>query len=311
MRPTCRVLAFAALAALSTAATPARAYFEDVAVGARGIALGPSAVGVIEDASAYYWNPAALGSLRRNEVMVDYAKPYGVPDLNDSELGGAARWRGVGWAFAWHRLAIGSSYSEDQFCAAAGKRWLLRGGNSLAAGLTYKFERVSVPTYFDPDLGGDISFAQAKGSVDAGLRWRSPWNVDLSWVSRDLVQPRFQLVPGSGGQVQAARSEFSAAFRWNPESTILAGWSQYAGGGSSLNAGMEILFYDVFAIRSGLVNLNRVYQAYGSPANLQYTGGFGVFHHGYYVDTAVTTDHDLGASYRLSVRLPFGAARRP
>jgi hypothetical protein len=304
-----RVLA--SLGALVLTAAPAMAYFDDLTIDARSVAMGSAAGASVIGVGAYYWNPAALASLRRNEVLVDFAKPYGVPDLNDGEIGVAARWHGMGWAFAWHRLAIGSSYAEDQFCLASGRRWLLRGGHSLAGGLTYKLERVSVPTYFDPDLGGDISFSQSKGTVDAGLRWRTPWNVDFSWVGRDLVQPRFELVGGSGGQQQTARAELGAAFRWNPESTILAGWSQYPGGGSSINAGMEILFYDVFAIRSGLVNLNRVYQAYGSPASLQYTGGFGVFHNGYYVDAAVTTDHDLGASYRVSVRLPFGATRRP
>ena len=86
-----------ALAAVAALALPAHANFEDVAVGARGIALGPSAVGLIEDASAYYWNPAALASLRRGEVLIDYAKPYGVPDLNDNGVSAAGRWRGTGW----------------------------------------------------------------------------------------------------------------------------------------------------------------------------------------------------------------------
>ena len=309
MKTTCCWLV--TLAAAAALASPAHAYFEDVAVGARGIALGPAAIGLIEDASSYYWNPAALASLRRGDVIVDYAKPYGVPDLNDNGVSAAARWHGTGFAGAWHRLAIGSTYAEDQFCLAAGRRLMQVRGHSLAGGLTYKFERISVPTYFDPDMGSDISFSQAKGSLDAALRWKTPWNVDLSWVERDLAQPHFLFIEGSGGGKLTARSEVSAAFRWNPESTILAGWSQYAGGGSSMNAGLEITFYDVFAIRSGLVDLTEIYQAYGSPATLQYTGGFGVFHHGYYVDAAVTTDHDLGASYRVSVRLPFGAQRRP
>ena len=300
-----------ALAALAAISAPAHAYFEDTAVGARGISLGPAAIGLIEDASAYYWNPAALASLRRGEILMDYAKPYDVPDLSDNGLVAAGRWRGTGLAAAWHRLGIAGSYAEDQFCLAAGRRLLLHGGHSLTGGVTYKFERVSVPEYFDPDMGSHVSFGQSKGTFDAALRWRTPWSMDVSWVERDLVEPHFELVQGTGGQKLTARSELAAAFRWNPESTILAGWSQYAGGGSSLNAGLEILFYDVFAIRSGLVNVTEVYKAYGSPAQLEYTGGFGVFHHGYYFDTAVTTDHDLGASYRVSVRLPFGAQGRP
>jgi hypothetical protein len=84
------------------------------------------------------------------------------------------------------------------------------------------------------------------------------------------------------------------------------GWSQPDQGSATLNAGMEIRFFDVFAIRSGLQNLSRVYQAYGSPNELQYSGGFGVYHRGYHVDASAVTNHDLGASYRVTVRMPLG-----
>jgi len=76
----------ARIATNGPAPAPARAYFEETAIGARGIALGSSAVGVVTDASAYHWNPAALGQMVRPEVLVDYAKPYGVPDLNVGTL---------------------------------------------------------------------------------------------------------------------------------------------------------------------------------------------------------------------------------
>ena len=305
MRAPARI-ALVALAATLLAAPPARAYFENVAVGARALALGPSGLAIADDATSYYWNPAALATLARGDVVADYAKPYGVPDLNEGALALAVPRFGVGWGLAWHRLALGSSYAEDQFCAAAGRRLFSRFGQSLDGGLTFKFERISIPTYYDPDLGANLTLQpQAKGSLDAALRWRTPWGVDFSWVGRDLNQPRFQFVAGSGGQQQSARAELAAAIHWHPESTILAGWSQYPGGGSSVSAGLEIEFYKVFAIRSGLANLSRVYQAYGSPAELEYDAGFGVYHHGYYVDAAATTNRDLGASYRLTVRTPL------
>src|SRR5262249_19615391 len=92
-------------------ARPAAAYFEDTAAGARGVALGAAALGTISDASAYYWNPAALSELGRPELMMDYAKPYGVPDLNAGAVAVAGRAFGAGWAAAWHRLSIANVYS--------------------------------------------------------------------------------------------------------------------------------------------------------------------------------------------------------
>ena len=87
-------------------------------------------------------------------------------------------------------------------------------------------------------------------------------------------------------------------------------WSEQDAGPASLNVGIEILFFDVFAIRSGISNLSEVYKSYGSPNDLQYNGGFGVYHKGYFVDAAATTNHDLGASYRVTVRVPFGGGAR-
>ena len=142
--------------------------------------------------------------------------------------------------------------------------------------------------------------------MDAGLLWTTPWNIDIAYVGRDLTAPHFEFIAGSGGQTLATRHQLAAAFRWNRESTVTVGWSQLQGGETSFNAGLEILFYNVFAVRSGFSNLSKVYQSYGDPNQLQFTGGFGVFHKGYFVDATATTNRDLGASYHLSVRLPLG-----
>ena len=69
MRPGPRMLAMAAWAAL-LAPGPAGAYFEDTAVGARGVALGGGSA-LIEDGTSFYWNPAALAGLRRAEAVAD------------------------------------------------------------------------------------------------------------------------------------------------------------------------------------------------------------------------------------------------
>jgi hypothetical protein len=135
--------------------------------------------------------------------------------------------------------------------------------------------------------------------------------VDFAGVMRDVLEPRYEVVAGTGGDLQQSRAELAAALHWNRESTITLGWSQQAAGAATFNAGIEILFFDVFAIRSGIANVSEVYKSYGSPNDLQYNGGFGVYHKGYFVDAAATTNHDLGASYRVTVRVPFGRPTRP
>lgn len=307
-----RAAGLALLAALLFAAHPAAAYFEQTAVGARGGSLGQGAIAVIRDASAYYWNPAALAMLRRPQAMADYAKPYGVPDLNANAVAVAAPAFGMGWGAAWHRYGLSNAYAEDLFSLSAGRSMHEWRGHHLAAGATFKYGRISFDTFDDPGSGATIEIpAQARGSLDAGLLWTTPWSVDFAWVGRDLLRPRYVFVEGSGGDVLGTRHELAAALRWNRESTITFGWAQPEEGAASFNAGLEILFFDVFAIRSGVTNLSNVYQSMSSPTDMQFTGGFGVFHKGYFVDAAATTHRDLGASYEVSVHVPFGGPPSP
>ncbi len=305
-----RRLALCAAAAVvaALAPSPARAYFELTSVGARCVALGPSAMGLVDDVSAYRWNPAALATLPGSEALLDAARPYGVENLSENALAlGTRRW-GAGWAVGWHRVSVADVYAEDQFCAAAG-RTLLRtpGGSRLDGGATFTFGRAAFQP-FDAAPGVPVDYGVvSKGSVDAALRWRTPWSVDLSYVARDVLQPRYEFEAGTGGDRLDLRHEVAAAFRWNRESTISLGWGQPPRGASTFSAGLEILFFDVFAIRSGLSNLSSTYQSASSPNDLTFSGGFGVFHRGVHIDAAAGTHHELGASYRVSLRY----ARRP
>jgi hypothetical protein len=301
------------LCALCAAPAPALGYFEEVAVGARGISMGPAAMSLVTDVSSFYWNPAALAELRRPEVLLDYAKPFGLEDVNEGSVAAGARYAGIGWAAAWHRLALTDVYGEDLFMLAAGRevlRW--GGGHALAGGAAFKLGRIGFQPFADPGTGATVDLGSlAKGSLDVGLRWTTPWRVDLAYVVRDILEPRYELVRGSGGDLQNARQEVGAAIHWNRESTITVGWSSLDAEETVINAAIEILFFEVFAIRSGVSNLSRIYQSYGSPAELQYNGGFGIFHHGYFIDAAATTNRDLGASYRVTLRVPLGRTGEP
>ncbi len=296
------------LAALLLASHPSHAYFEESATGARGVSMGGAAISLITDVSAYHWNPAGLAALEQGEVLVDFARPHGVPDLNEGAIVLGARRFGTGWAAGWHRLSIAGIYSEDLLCLAAGRTLAARrDGLALAGGATFRYGRVGFQPFDEPGTGATIGYgSQAKGDLDVGLRLTTPWRIDFAWVARDLLQPRYEFVAGSGGQLQRSHQELGVAMRWNRESTITTGWSQDAAGNSSFNTGLEIQFFDVFAVRSGITHISEIYQTYGSADDLQFVGGFGVYHRGYYVDAAATTNHDLGASYRVSLRVPIG-----
>lgn len=300
-----RVLALALGLLLSP--HPALAYFEEIAIGARQLALGFGSIASVNDPSAQYWNPAALTRLRQTEGTADYAKPYGLSEVNVGAVSLAAPLGPFAVGLGWHHLGLSDTYAEDVATLAVAHRIPgLPTGHALSGGLAIKYARVGFQPFVDPLGGPAVDYgSQSRMAADASLLWETPWRVDFAWVGRDLNEPHYEFIAGSGGQALAARQELGAAIRWNRESTILLGWSQLDAGRTSLSAGIEVTFFEVFAIRSSISNLARIYDTLGSPTELDFNGGIGVFHKGYHVDATATTNHDLGASYRISLRAPL------
>lgn len=302
------VSALAAWLALALPAPACAAWFEYVGMGSRTIGLGPSSLADVDDVSAVHWNPARLPASVRGQALFEFANPYGIEGLSEASIALGRAWRGTTFAAAWHQLGIRDAYAEQQFSLGAGRTVarVLRG--SLAAGATYKLQRIAFQAQTDAFTGAAVDFgSQAKGSLDLALHWAGPWRFDVAYVARDLLEPTFQFVPGSGGGTVAASQHLAAALRWNPESVLTFGWTHPGGGlPASWSAGLELRFYDVFAVRSGFQNLSQVWDSRGSPNDLQYTGGVGIFHRGVRVDAAVVSDHDLGATYRATVLVPLG-----
>ncbi len=299
-----RALPLALVAAIALA-TPAHAYFEFTQAGARGVALGPGSIVIVDDASAYHWNPALLASMARPELLIDYSKPYDVTNLDEGAVAVGGRAFDLGLGAAWHHTGVRGVYGEDQFCLAAARTVFHRAsGHLVQLGGTFKYERAAFQSFTDGTTLTAVDFGSlAKGSFDVGAFWGTPWGVDFAYVARDLLEPRFEFIPGTGGQRLTVSQEVAAGFRWNPASTLTMGWSQSAATSSGFNAGLEIRFFDVFAIRSSLSNLGNVYRASASPNDVAFSGGFGVYHNGWRVDAAAETTHDLGASYRVTMRL--------
>lgn len=307
--------AFAALAILAagTLARPCAAYFEDVSIGARGIAVGNSGLALVRDVTSFYWNPAALGWVDESQFVFAYARPYGVEGLSSNALAvGVPGWGGT-WTLAWHRLGIQNVYSEDLFTIGHGRHVFGWKGHRFDVGATFKFGRIGFQPFTDRATGTVTDFgSMSKGSLDLGVMWSPPTIVDFAWVIRDVLQPDYEFIPGSGGGKILARSEFGAAIRWNPESVLTLAWTQLDGrGNSALSAGIEIWFYDVFAIRSGLNNIAVITESTEPPDRVAFAAGVGIKDPAWQIDASALTNRDLGASYRVSVMIPvrFGGGQ--
>jgi hypothetical protein len=306
-------LAILVVAAALGVSRSASAYFEDRAVDARSESMGASAAAASRGLAAHYWNPAGLSRLETPELMLDYGKPYGVLGLNTGAVAAGFRAMDTGVALSWHRLAVEEIYAEDVFALALGRSVpIALEGFDLAVGGAVKWERVGLQPFEDRSTGATVAYgSESQVALDAGIQIASPWKLEVGWMVRDLTSPTFQLIEGSAGGDLPRHHELGVAYRWNPESIVAAGWGRSEGTGiTTVNLGLEIRFFEVFSIRSGLTNVSNVYHSFDSPDDFQFAGGFGLAHHGWAVDAAAVTHRDLGARYRMTFRtqLPFRSA---
>jgi hypothetical protein len=304
------------VAALTLRPLDAAPYFENIDTGARAQGMGNAGAAMIEDVTAFDWNPAALDRLDRPEAMAGYGMPLGVRDLYTGALAvggrGPGPLRGLGMAVAWRRYGVEGVYSEDLWQVSAGRTLRRFGsGHELAVGGAFKIGRVGLTGYPDPVTGSPVEYgARTAWSLDTSALWRSPWRLDVGWVAQDWPTPEYDFIPGGEGSAVPTRHRLSAAYRWHRESTVGAAWTS-AGtrGGSRLDLGVEIWFFDVFAIRSALTDLGGLPDPGTSAQRFQYAGGVGLRNERWRVDAAVATTRELGTSYRFSLVVPFGSRR--
>jgi hypothetical protein len=292
------------------AATPAPAYFSNVEVGARPMGLAGAWTASAEDVTAYYWNPAALTRMNRTELFASFGRPYGLSDLNNYSVALGSGGNRVAMAVAWHRQAINDFYAEDLFNISFALGLIRsKSGHEISLGATAKAGRVAFLPFVDPDNPSqEIGYGtKTRFFGDAGITYRMPWKLDFGWVYRNINSPNYEFIEGTGGLDLESRNELALAFRWHQESTLFLGWKQrHAQVGSELALGIEIWFYDVFAVRSALSGVGKIGEPNASPIDFDFTGGFGIKHKNWLIDGAVITNQDLGASFQLSLIIPIG-----
>ena len=295
-------------------AGPAAAYFEEVGSGARAQGMGTAGAAMTDDVTAFHWNRAALDRLSRPEAFAAYGRLLGSPGLHTGAVavGGRApgRLRNFGIAGAWHRFGVSDVYSEDLWQLSAGRTVRrFASGHEVALGGAVKVGRVGVTPYADPMSGAPVDYgAKTALSFDSAVLWRAPWKLDVAWVAYDWTSPDYGFFAEGAATEVPTRHRLAAAYRWNRESTVGAAWTSAGTHGSSrFDLGLEIWFYDVFAIRSGLTDLGGLPDPGTSAQRFQYAGGIGLRNERWRFDAAVATTRELGTSYRFSLIVPFGA----
>jgi hypothetical protein len=275
------------------------AYFDRLEAGGRALAMGKAFHALADDPSAVYWNPAGLAWQKRSAVLLMHYRPYVVEDLSMNfaavalPVPGGIGAGGIGW----HHTGLAGVVSEDLFLVSLARSRALPRLGELGIGATAKIYRVGYSSFRDYDTLDEIDYgAETKLAADLGAILRVRDDLRVGAILRNVGEPEFDFVEGNGGTRMEAGIEGSVTYLWNEASLISAGFAEDRRGDLSPTIGGEVVFFDVFALRSGLFDH-------------EFWGGFGIRTERWFFDAGFATHKALGVSYMASVTVPFGRER--
>ncbi|MFZ1948210.1 MAG: hypothetical protein WAW06_11740 [bacterium] len=286
------VAVVAAALAGALAPSPVLGGFLSMEEGARPTAMGGAFVGVADDATAVFWNPAGFGLERGLKLTAMRTRLYSIGDLSEDCVALGYSWRRLGLGFGWARTGLADVYSENTYVVGLGKRVLLDG---LAVGGALRIYDVEAPGYEyynDPGFrGGDTGYAADVGLLYRGRNW------SLGCTVRNLGEPDLRMIETTEiGDPISAEVRLGGTYTFR-EVMLISGEvrrpsdvPRYYESKTSYYLGTEIWFFDAFALRSGL---------YRDRA----AAGLGLKIENLTVDAAVISERRPGNKYRLSISL--------
>lgn len=281
-------------AAIFASASPARAYFERLAVSSRVHAMGGAFVSVSDDPAAVILNPAGLAQIRSPSVLSTASQPYGLSDLGEYFVSAGIPVRVGTIGFSWHRFGLDGAATEHLFTLAFGRDLLRTLDASLSAGASLDVAHVAFSDYAN-------SATAVTGALSLFLR-PFPF-IGAGYCVRNIGEPALEFglaEPAPGGEaVGSTRLEaihtFGFAYHWDSTLSILYERERGQDGVWRDRFGIEVKAGESLRVRSGL-------------AGDDVTGGLGVTLSNVTIDAGVASHDVLGLSYIVSVGISLAGA---
>lgn len=261
--------------------------------GARPMAMGEAYVGLADDISAMYFNPAGLARMEFPEIIS--MSNYWLADTRQIIAGFAVPTELGVFGIGYSGLGSGDIQGYDQ-----------NGAVTSAFNTNSSSVNLSFGKRLDPNWSWGIGLksvaerlADSNAStyaLDAGLQYR---------VNKNVMVGAALLNYGSGLTFITEQANLPTSYRvgaavntnlFNEEIAFTSDIVSYPEG-PQLNLGMEYLIGDLLAVRGG-------------SANGGLRAGLGVLANLFSFDYAYRSSEDLGAAHQLSISLIFGAPER-
>jgi len=265
--------------------------FEDVAVGARPLALGGAFVAIADDANAIYWNPAGLTRMDGMHLIGTRAWLYGVSDFHVDYLAFKPPDLGfVTLGLGWLSASLKDIQSENTFILSLARDAF----EPLSAGVNLKYFRLDSPgyeRYNDPAYRG----ARSAWSLDLAALLRVRPNFTMGLSAHNLNEPDISLLSTTAdSDVISRRIRIGVAYLFRDTVVLATDLASQTGDlkNFKLHAGGEIWFFKAYAVRVG------------TSENRQSVGA-GVKADHWKVDFALVNHQRLDNSYRVTIGLIY------
>ena len=217
--------------------------------GARPMALGETYVGLANDPSAVFWNPAGLSYVNTYSLLASHQNLYEIGDLYNQMVAVSVPLKFVHVGAGWSQINLLDEYAE-QVIAVSAASIIWYKNIPIRFGLSIDNYSVRVPGYDDAKDASTFD-------IDAGLITTPMKNLSIGFVTRNIFERSIKLV--SEYEKLKRNYTIGAHYQWRDVVNFLLDY-QWDKDESSVHFGWEIWFFDVFAPRIGL---NREYLTVG------------------------------------------------
>jgi hypothetical protein len=249
--------------------------------------MGGAFVGVGDDATAVYWNPAGLALLDDTRLAGMSTSLFGLPtDLTHQYVGVVTTIANIGIGLAWERLAVGGAFdvSEQLFVGTLGTSVLDIG----LVGANVKYYTANQSGISGSGFGFDLGLLVNIGDMfSVGLCASDIGGTRVSYADNDT-------------DVISGLYRAGVALSLVEEMLVLAADIDFVGTSmGNAHVGLEFQVIDELALRGGIVltdNFGDYYFAVGAGINVA----------GLYVDAAYILEETLGNTLVLSAEFSLG-----
>lgn len=309
------------------------AQFMNIPVGARATALGGAITASVNDATAMYWNPGALASVRQRQVHVEHAEWFAdlrhnfvgvvLPvqgagtlglsvtalTMDDMEETTFEQQDGTGRFFGAYSYSVGVTYAQfllRDFAIGGTLKYVHEQiWNSSSGGLAFDLGTTYVTPFDGIRFGVRLANFGMKMNID-GKDLNVPVDIDRGSAGNN---------PNIPGRLETTEFDLplmlQVGLAWDGyksemlRATVMADGISPSDDNQSVNLGVELAFFEeMFAVQAGLPELfldDRMFKyALGGWVNYEVNDGLGLN-----IGYALQSHEYLGLTSRFSLKVSF------